>query len=58
MKLLDNIKVLTVSISSISGIQLLEIWRNIQPDISFIIQVCIGLLTIVYLIQKIRKKND
>jgi hypothetical protein len=56
MKWFNNLQVIAVSITSISTIEILNFIRNLQPDIMFAGQSIIGILTIVYLIKKIRKK--
>lgn len=48
------LKPFAVSITSIVSIDLLGFFRSIQPDLIMLCQVVIGILTIIYLIKKIR----
>ena len=46
-----------VGIFSITGIEVLEFFHNLQPDIKFAGQTVIGVLTIIYLYKQIKKLN-
>jgi hypothetical protein len=56
MKLLENLQVIGVSLCGVSGMQIMEYFRNMQPDLKFAGQTIIGILTIIYLIKKIKRK--
>ena len=56
------IQSLKTGLAGFSGIFLIQIanWIDVQESIKFVIQIIIGILTIVYLILKIKKlrKNE
>lgn len=51
-----TLEVYITSISSIVSMSIIDMFHSIQPDLRFLGQTIIGVLTIIYLIKKIRKK--
>jgi hypothetical protein len=56
MNWFKNLQVIVVSLTGISGMELLQFIRSLQPDLMFAGQTVISVLTIIYLIKKIRRK--
>jgi hypothetical protein len=52
-----TLEVYITSLCSIVSINLIDLFHSIQPDLRFLGQTIIGVLTIVYLIKKIKNKK-
>ena len=53
---IENYKPFFVSIFGVVSIKVLEFVKSIDPILTFVLQGLIGVLTIIYLIVKIRKQ--
>lgn len=54
--MIEKLKTFCVGVSGFLSIESLKPFRQFEPDITFAIQTIIGILTIIYLLRKLRKK--